>query len=110
MVPLNGINDYFGQTVNKTARIEGHAGPSGCLISQDMLDSDPTTREVFEAIIATDDFDEIPQQTLNLKGIMGETKARGFKLTEKKETEEPAPQIEEKPPVIRTSSFWSGFF
>lgn len=110
VIPVNSVTDYFGQTVNITARIEGRAEPSGCLISQDVLDSDPSAVEVFEAIIASVDFEEIPQQVLNLKGIVGETKARGFKLAVKKKPVEPDPQSEETPPMIKANSFWTGNF
>jgi class 3 adenylate cyclase len=111
MIPLNSINDYFGQTVNKTTRIEGRAEPACCLISQDVLDLDPIALEVFEAIIVSDDFEEIPQQVLILKGIEGETKARGFKLAEKKKTAEPARQSAEKnPPLMKAYSYLRGTF
>jgi class 3 adenylate cyclase len=111
MVPLNSINDYFGQTVNTAARIEGCAEPSGCLMSQDILDFDTSALEAFEAIIASDDFEEIPQQVLNLKGIVGGTKVRGFKLAEKKKTAETAPESDETPPVmIKSNSFLRGMF
>ena len=69
IVPLNGINDYFGQSVNKAARIEARAEQRSCLVSREVFDSDPGAQRVYERIISTDYFEEIKEQAQILKGV-----------------------------------------
>jgi hypothetical protein len=47
VVPLNGINDYFGSTVNIAARIESKASDGECLVSETVLD-DPVTKAALD--------------------------------------------------------------
>lgn len=81
VVPLNGINDYFGQTVNLAARVEGKAAASSCLVTEAVL-SDPDARtsyhELVEGEVGT--FEATPPMELDLKGIRGKVQARGFRL------------------------------
>mmetsp|Transcript_10608 Transcript_10608/g.15611 ORF Transcript_10608/g.15611 Transcript_10608/m.15611 type:complete len:593 (-) Transcript_10608:133-1911(-) len=79
VVPVNGINDYFGQTVNRAARLEGRAPPGGCLITKEVMDED-----VLEEILSSEAFVKVEAQSLDLKGIGEATQAVGFQLKKNK--------------------------
>lgn len=51
MVPFNGINDYFGATVNVAARVESKTGDEECLVSESVL-ADPAAQAAFDSLLA----------------------------------------------------------
>ena len=79
VVPVNGINDYFGQTVNISARVQSKAGASICLISEAVLSS-PKAQEVFNFIVNQPHFTALEKQDLDLKGVSQAVSVYGFQL------------------------------
>ena len=82
VVPVNHINDYFGQTINVAARLEAAARASECVISNAVLDH-TDAREAFDNIVGTDQgktFIKIPKAKLLLKGIANPVAICGFRL------------------------------
>ena len=78
MVPLNGINDYFGSVVNTAARIEGKANASECLVSTSVLE-EPAATKAFENLVGHG-FIHTREEELNLKGIATPVRVKGFGL------------------------------
>ena len=68
VVPVNGINDYFGQTVNVAARIEGEAGPSHCLVSSNVL-ADPDAQAAFDALVRAGRFSSGGSRVFQPRGV-----------------------------------------
>lgn len=77
MVPLNGINDYFGSTVNVAARVESKATNGECLVSQAVLD-DPAAKATFDRLLESG-YGHTRDVQLTLKGVVGTVKASGFR-------------------------------
>mmetsp|Transcript_6203 Transcript_6203/g.9531 ORF Transcript_6203/g.9531 Transcript_6203/m.9531 type:complete len:613 (+) Transcript_6203:204-2042(+) len=87
VVPVNGMNDYFGQTINVAARIEASAGASECLVSAAVLE-EPGAKEVFDTLIEDNsNLEATPKRCLNLKGVAVPVKAQGFRLIKSEEVE-----------------------
>mmetsp|Transcript_15703 Transcript_15703/g.24425 ORF Transcript_15703/g.24425 Transcript_15703/m.24425 type:complete len:601 (+) Transcript_15703:59-1861(+) len=82
VVPLNGINDYFGSTVNHAARIESKADPEECLISESLLELDQEAVEKLEEIIGENEYEAIDSQQLEMRGVNGTMGVRGFKISD----------------------------
>ena len=78
-VPVNGINDYFGQTVNIAARIENEAEASQCLISNAVLER-THAQDAFRAVVNQPTFSETEARNIALKGIKTPVTVRGFSL------------------------------
>ena len=76
-VSLNGVNDYFGQTVNIAARVQSAAGASQCFISHDLL-KDSRASSAFQQVISSSNFTELAERDLDLKGVDGPLQASGF--------------------------------
>lgn len=76
MVPLNGINDYFGTTCNIAARVESKAHDGECLVSEAVL-KDAEASQTFEELIGSE-FRHTRDVDLTLKGVERIVKARGF--------------------------------
>ena len=79
VVPLNGINDFFGQTVNITARVESSAEPSELLITEAVL-ADPAASTAFAALTADPAFEAGTSRTLTLKGVAKAQQVRSLHL------------------------------
>jgi len=79
VVPVNGINDYFGQTINVAARIEAAAGASECLVTAAVL-KEPEAREALANIAENSNFLATPKSFLSLKGVSAPVEAQGFRL------------------------------
>ena len=79
MVPVNGINDYFGQTVNIAARIESAAAASQCLVSSAALE-DEETRKTFEDLAASPAFYATDDCDFQAKGVAQSLTVRGLTL------------------------------
>jgi len=84
VVPLNGVNDYFGQTVNISARVEAAAKASECYITEAVL-ADPDAKAAYEDIIAgknksSQKFEATPEKQLILKGVKGPVRAQGIRV------------------------------
>lgn len=89
VVPLNGINDYFGLTVNIASRVEAAAGPSECRITDTVLTSDSNAAAAFHSLFQVDKegiagFEALSEKALVLKGVPGLVKTQGFRLCESK--------------------------
>uniref|UniRef100_A0A7S4KD36 Guanylate cyclase domain-containing protein n=1 Tax=Odontella aurita TaxID=265563 RepID=A0A7S4KD36_9STRA len=89
VVPLNGVNDYFGQTVNIAARVEAAVKASECFVTDAVLGLDPDARSAYYEILAGRNasscrrpgtFESTPETELNLKGVSEPVLARGFRL------------------------------
>jgi class 3 adenylate cyclase len=80
VVPVNGINDYFGQTVNISARVQSKAGASQCLITEAALSSSPSARAAFERALSHPAFVRLEEQQLTLKGVSREVTTHGLRL------------------------------
>mmetsp|Transcript_14243 Transcript_14243/g.29928 ORF Transcript_14243/g.29928 Transcript_14243/m.29928 type:complete len:899 (+) Transcript_14243:95-2791(+) len=79
VVPLNGVNDYFGQTTNIAARVQSQAKASECFVTEAVLDSSRDARDAYTEITSSGSaFQSTPVTQLNLKGVQGNVKARGF--------------------------------
>lgn len=79
VVPVNGINDYFGQTVNIAARVEGAALPSQCLVSETVL-ADADAQRVFHEVADSGDFEATAVRPLQLRGVKRALSVRGLSL------------------------------
>lgn len=80
VVPVNGMNDYFGQTINVAARIEASAGASECLVTAAVLE-EPGVKEAFDMLIEDNpNLEATPKRSLNLKGVAVPVEAQGFRL------------------------------
>jgi class 3 adenylate cyclase len=77
VVPLNGINDYFGSTVNVAARVESKADDGECLVSETVL-ADPATKAAFDKMLAGG-YVHTRDVELSLKGVGSAIRARGFR-------------------------------
>jgi class 3 adenylate cyclase len=82
VVPLNGINDYFGSTVNVAARVESKANDGECLVSETVL-ADPVAKATFDKMLAGG-YVHSRDVELSLKGVGSAIFARGFRSKEKK--------------------------
>lgn len=82
VVPLNGVNDYFGQTVNIASRTEAAARAGECLITEVTLNENPGAKDAFEELLSKDYImpTSIGGTDLTLKGIEGSVRARGFRI------------------------------
>jgi len=104
VVPVNGVNDFFGQTVNIAARVQSAAKACECFVTEDLLASDPDSRNAYYELLGgnyarrrssggegpNDDlslngegmkvFDSTPATELHLKGVNHVVRARGFRL------------------------------
>ena len=76
-VPVNGINDYFGQTVNIAARIESAAEPSQCLFSESVLE-DIDAQKAFDALTQSEDFQKSESRSFKPKGVHQEIVVHGL--------------------------------
>jgi class 3 adenylate cyclase len=76
MVPLNGINDYFGQTVNIAARVESKAGDGECLVSEAVL-QESTAKAALDELYERG-YGHTRDVDLVLKGVEGKVHAKGF--------------------------------
>ena len=79
VIPVNGINDYFGQTVNIAARVQSRAAASECLISGEVL-QDPRTQAYLAELIEEECFEQVPAQKMSFKGVAEEIVTGGFQL------------------------------
>ncbi|KAL9190100.1 hypothetical protein ACHAXT_007311 [Thalassiosira profunda] len=80
VVPLNGTNDFFGQTVNIAARVQHAAKASECFVTEKVLDSSPEARQAYKEITSGGSaFKATPLTELKLKGVSGKVHARGFR-------------------------------
>mmetsp|Transcript_1411 Transcript_1411/g.2975 ORF Transcript_1411/g.2975 Transcript_1411/m.2975 type:complete len:663 (+) Transcript_1411:144-2132(+) len=80
IVPLNGVNDYFGQTANIAARVQSAAKASECFVTETVLESSEDAREAYTEITRLgSSFKATPLAELNLKGVAGKVHARGFR-------------------------------
>lgn len=86
VIPVNGNNDFFGQTVNIAARVEAAAKACECLITEDVLSFGPDSKDAFTEIVdyQCGEGDFLFKQTerteLSLKGVTNPVHARGFRL------------------------------
>jgi len=78
VISVNGINDYFGQTVNIASRIESHSNASVCLMSEAILHDDET-KAFFQEITALPNYEAIPFHLLQLKGVSSPLSVGGFR-------------------------------
>jgi len=81
VVPLNGVNDYFGQTANIAARVQSAAKASECFVTETVLESSQEARYAYNEITAGSSFQATPVTELKLKGVEGKVHARGFRKT-----------------------------
>jgi class 3 adenylate cyclase len=80
VVPLNGVNDYFGQTTNIAAKVQSVAKASECFVTEAVLESSPDARECYNEIISPGSaFVATPLTQLKLKGLERQVHARGFR-------------------------------
>lgn len=79
VVPVNGINDYFGQTVNIAARIESAAAPSQCLVSENVLRG-TSARVAFEELSRAPQFTASDIETFQPRGVDRSLAVRGLTL------------------------------
>lgn len=79
MVALNGINDYFGGTVNVAARVESKAEARECLVTDAVL-TEPGAAAAFKKVVSKGRFVHSRDVELSLKGVNGIVRAKGFKL------------------------------
>ena len=79
MVPVNGINDYFGQAVNIAARIESAAEPSQCLVSSAVL-AGAGASHAFDELVASGAFEASGATLFRAKGIDEALSVRGLTL------------------------------
>lgn len=84
VVPLNAINDYFGQTTNIAARVQSVAKASECFVTNAVLESSPDALECYREIVSPgSNFASTPATELRLKGVEQKVKARGFRWTQR---------------------------
>jgi len=79
IVPLNGINDYFGQTTNIAARVQSVAKASECFVTKAVLDNSDTMDCYKEIVAPATNFRSTPATELSLKGLEHKVQARGFR-------------------------------
>ena len=125
VVPVNGVNDFFGQTVNIAARTEAAAKASECFITEDVLKSDPDSRNAYYEIVSSSysrrgsgESDAQPgtgkqvfvstsETELHLKGVREVIKARGFRLNSRPRRPSDVMGGEEPLRVYRKSEMFS---
>jgi len=79
VVPLNGVNDYFGQTANIAARVQSAAKASECFVTETVLET-KEARDTYDEITGpASSFKSTPLTDLMLKGVDGKVQARGFR-------------------------------
>mmetsp|Transcript_19849 Transcript_19849/g.42591 ORF Transcript_19849/g.42591 Transcript_19849/m.42591 type:complete len:802 (-) Transcript_19849:65-2470(-) len=79
VVPLNGVNDYFGQTANIAARVQSAAKASECFVTEAVL-ATQDARDAYKEITGPGaSFKLTPLTELMLKGVDGKVHARGFR-------------------------------
>jgi class 3 adenylate cyclase len=81
VVPLNGINDCFGSTVNVASRVESKASDGECLVSENVL-ADPATKAAFDKMLAGG-YVHTRDVELSLKGVCSAMRDSGFQSKEK---------------------------
>mmetsp|Transcript_13322 Transcript_13322/g.31492 ORF Transcript_13322/g.31492 Transcript_13322/m.31492 type:complete len:770 (+) Transcript_13322:541-2850(+) len=79
VVPLNGVNDYFGQTTNIAARVQSAAKSSECFVTESVLEDDDAALEFARITSDSMPFKATPSTEMTLKGVDGKVKARGFR-------------------------------
>lgn len=79
VVPVNGINDYFGQTVNIAARVQSEAKASQVLVTEAVLDG-VGARQAFAEIAEQTDFTASAFQTFQPRGVARAVSVRGLNL------------------------------
>jgi len=87
IVPLNGVNDYFGQTTNIAARVQSSAKASECFVTEAVLDGYCGAMETYEEITQNSCFAPTPSVDLKLKGVEEKVIARGFRWTHRSRRE-----------------------
>jgi len=82
IVPLNGVNDYFGMTANIAARVQSVAKASECFVTENVLETQDAKDAYTELTSKGTAFKATPKTQLkNLKGVEDEIFARGFRWT-----------------------------
>ena len=79
VVPLNGVNDYFGQTTNIAARVQSAAKSSECFVTESILEDDDSAAEFARITSDSMPFKATPSTEMTLKGVDGTVKAQGFR-------------------------------
>ena len=79
-VPVNGVNDYFGQTVNIAARVESAAEASQCLFSESIL-QDLDAKNAFDELAQSKYFQKAEARTFQPKGVHQEIVVHGLYCT-----------------------------
>lgn len=79
IVPLNGVNDYFGQTANIAARVQSAAKASECFVTEAVLDSEDARGAYAQITSPGSSFKATPLTELRLKGVDEMVHARGFR-------------------------------
>ena len=79
VVPLNGVNDYFGQTTNIAARVQSAAKSSECFVTERVLEDDDAALEFARITSDSMPFKATLLTEMTLKGVDGKVKARGFR-------------------------------
>jgi class 3 adenylate cyclase len=80
VVPLNGVNDYFGQTTNIAARVQSCAKGSECFITETtLLSCGAEGMETYNELTRGSIFKATPLVELTLKGVNDKVHARGFR-------------------------------
>lgn len=87
IVPLNGVNDYFGQTTNIAARVQSSAKSSECFVTEAVLEGYSGAMEAYEEITQNSCFAPTPLVELKLKGVEEKVLARGFRWTHRSRRE-----------------------
>lgn len=87
IVPLNGVNDYFGQTTNIAARVQSSAKSSECFVTEAVLEGSSGAKEAYEKILQNSCFVPTPLVELKLKGVEEKVMARGFRWTHRSRRE-----------------------
>ena len=87
IVPLNGVNDYFGQTTNIAARVQSSAKSSECFVTEAVLEGYSGAMEAYEEITQKSCFVPTPIVELKLKGVEEKVLARGFRWTHRSRRE-----------------------
>lgn len=79
IVPLNGINDYFGQTTNIAARVQSVAKASECFVTKAVLNNSDAMNCYKDIVARGSNFRSTPATELSLKGLEHKVQARGFR-------------------------------
>ena len=95
VVPLNGVNDYFGMTTNIAARVQSVAKASECFVTETVLESSDDARNAYTEITSKgSSFKATPlTQLKNLKGVEDKVYARGFRWSHRARRESDASSI-----------------